>query len=204
MKKIIVFCTALCAICSFYACEQENADSKYAISKLEALEIVKPLLNQWPDNLVISRSTIPANKTLKYGPFGHYKSSDPNSGTTKSPNYKSWLIVRIADPQVDDVWESRHFFVNVETGSVQEKSLYGYVEGITWDDETIHQAFYGNGKSPEYDDYPSLAPSTAATKSGDFSSSGKYAVIISGGADKENNWRRYWNDCQYISECVKL
>ena len=96
------------------------------------------------------------------------------------------------------------FFVNVETGSVQEKSLYGYVEGITWDDETIHQAFYGNGKSPEYDDYSSLAPSTAATKSGDFSSSGKYAVIISGGADKENNWRRYWNDCQYISECVKL
>jgi hypothetical protein len=46
------------------------------------------------------------------------------------------------------------------------------------------------------------APATAATRAA-TDASHRYAVIISGGANKDSNYPRYWNDCSYFFKTLK-
>ena len=180
-------------------CTKEDYDGKYTISKMEACAIVKPYIDQYPIGpVLVAKNTIPANKTLKYGELGHYNPQNPYSGTFKSPKFKSWLIVRQRDPSVEGSMDCNHYFVNVHTGEVVEKVIQGYVDDIEWDEPGWP---YFDSDAVEDFDYPDY--SSYETKSeNSTTSNGKYAVIISGGGEKENNWKRYWNDCKHIYNTI--
>ena len=130
---LLLIALALGVLCT--NCTKEDYDGKYTISKMEACAIVKPYIDQFQlGPVLVAKKVIPAKKTLKYGEFGHYRQDNPYSGTTKSPNFKSYLIVRMADPQMDDTWDSHHYFVNVKNGEVVEQVLHGYVADIEWEE----------------------------------------------------------------------
>lgn len=178
------------------SCEKMDIGSPYhedgsAITAAEAVEIVKPIIHKYAEEGYfwrISKEPINSRTTLKYGPFGNYDPSSKFCGTFKSPGYKAWLVM---------FWNStangpkgRCLFVNVRTGEYEEESIDGQVSGIEWDMSfcIIDEGPASSSSSKSMQNSLNLSSST----------SGLYAVIISGGYDMWNNYSRYWNDCQYI------
>lgn len=195
MKRVLLLLSTLLAIV-LWGCNKEDEEGEYPISLLKACEIVKPYIDQYPPGpLLVAKDPIPANKTLKYGLFGNYDPSSPFSGKIKTPNFKSWLIVRQRDASVEGSWDCNHFFVNAKTGEVVEMVLTGYFEDIDWDGHWPYPIPY---EEESYEPTPWSTPSTPTKTGSSNSSNGRYAVIISGGGRKQDNWKRYWNDCQEI------
>lgn len=166
------------------------------ITAAEAVEIVKPLIHKHADEgwfWRISKSPVPARSTLKYGPFGNYDPSSKSCGTFKSPGYKAWLVF-FWNGLVDGASnEGVCLFVDIRTGKYEEIPIKGQVSGIEWD-----------ASFSVIEEDTSLSSESISTKSkqgntkSSSSTSGLYAVIISGGVNPNNNYSRYWNNCQYI------
>lgn len=184
---------------SFVSCEKMTPyhEDGSEITSAEAVEIVRPIIKKYADEnrpWSVSKNPIPARTTLKYGPFGYYDPASNKCGTFKSPSFKAWLIMIRPDGTINGSSnEALCLFVNVMTGEYEEINVGGVVSDIEWD-----QSFYGiTDDSPiSYDFTTSVGPKRSRRLSS--STSGLYAVIISGGIDKENNFSRYWNDCQYV------
>ena len=158
MKRVLLLLSTLLAIV-LWGC---NKEGEYPISLLKACEIVKPYIDQYPPGpLLVAKDPIPANKTLKYGLFGNYDPSSPFSGKIKTPNFKSWLIVRQRDASVEGSWDCNHFFVNAKTGEVVEMVLTGYFEDIDWDGHWPYPIPY---EEESYEPTPWSTPSTPTKK----------------------------------------
>lgn len=181
------------------SCEKINPyhEDGSEITAAEAVEIVRPIIKKYAEEYrpwSVSKNPIPARKTLKYGPFGRYDPASNKCGTFKSPGFKAWLIMIRPDGRINgSPNEALCLFVNVMTGEYEEINVGGVVSDIEWD-----QSFYGTiDDSPiSYDSTTSVGPKRSRRLPS--STSGLYAVIISGGVDMEHNFSRYWNDCQYV------
>ena len=189
-----VFILLLLASCEKITPYHEDGSE---ITSAEAVEIVRPIIKKYADEnrpWSVSKNPIPARTTLKYGPFGNYDSASDNCGTFKSPSFKAWLIMIRSDGMINGPsYEAICLFVNVLTGEYMEINVGGEVSGIEWD-----HSFYVITENPpiSYDSTSSIGLKRSRRLSS--STSGLYAVIISGGANMENNYSRYWNDCQYV------
>lgn len=82
-----------------------------------------------------------------------------------------------------------HVFIDVRTGEYTEQWLDGQAI-VEWD--TSRNVYI----EPETE-YPTLRQKTLSVKRTSTSSPDKWAVLLSGGANKESNYARYWNDCRY-------
>ena len=184
------------------SCEKINLDSPYHedgsdITAAEAVEIVSPIIKKYADDnhpWSVSKNPIPARTTLKYGPYGYYDPASNKCGTFKSPSFKAWLIIIRPDGTINgSSGDALCLFVNITTGKYDKVEIGGVVSGIEWD-----ESFYEiTDDSPiSYSSSSSAGPRRSRILSS--STSGLYAVIISGGINRENNFSRYWNDCQYI------
>lgn len=108
-----------------------------------------------------------------------------------SPNFSSWFF--FIDDKPFESWEHecRYVFVNAATGKyeVQNKRrppLFEHMKSLVTPKVTSLQAELFN-----FDELANMK-FTASTATHD------YAVIISGGMNRESNWERYWNDCSAI------
>jgi hypothetical protein len=192
-----LFFTVLLFLISCEKIEYYHEDGS-EITAAEAVEIVRPILRKFDEEGMmrvwsIGKNPIPARTTLKYGPFGNYDPSSKYCGTFKSPNFKAWLVMirpnMLYDGPSD---ESLCVFVDVRTGKYTETSIRGQLSDIEWD-----RSFSIIGDVPPSTSYYS-AKTEPKIRRGASSTSGLYAVIISGGVDTDNNFSRYWNNCQYI------
>lgn len=167
------------------------------ITNAEALEIVQPIIEKYIEEqrfVLISKDPVQPETTLKYGPYGEYNPTSKYCGTIKSPGFRSWLIVIGPDRFVDGQLKQLHLFVNTKTGDYKEVFIDGQVTGIEWDESY--------NKEAEFDPsfwYPWLTKSEfKKTQRSVSSTSGLYAVIISGGKNRDYNYSQYWFDCQHI------
>ena len=123
---------------SLASCEKKEPgnEENYNITAAEAVEIVGPILDKYSEEhrfWLISKSPIPANTTLKYGPFGMYDPSSENCGKFKSPNYKAWLIMIGPDARINGyVAGTVNLFVDVNTGKYEDFCVDGEISGIEW------------------------------------------------------------------------
>ena len=200
-KKLLwpVFALMLLAACtqmeSFHEDDsliKDDVSTSTSVSE----ELIQPLIDKYAIDgrtWFVSKNLIPANTVLKYGPLGVY---DPNSeycGTIESPEFDAWLLVIGDDPRLNGPSLNQlHLFINPDTGAYKEMHVAGMVSGIEWDD-----SFDKSYEGPSPFSYDFQGQVRAETKAGS-STDGCYAVIISGGWNKDKNYPRYWNDCQYI------
>ena len=123
---------------SLVSCEKKEPchEEDYNITAAEAVEIVGPILDKFLEEnrfWLISKSPIPANTTLKYGPLGVYDPSWENCGKFKSPNYKAWLITIMPGSGIDgDIRGTVNLFVDVNTGEYEEIRADGQISDIEW------------------------------------------------------------------------
>ena len=123
---------------SLVSCEKKAPchEEDYNITAAEAVEIVGPILDKYLEEnrfWLISKSPIPANTTLKYGPLGVYDPSWENCGKFKSPNYKAWLITIMPGSGIDgDIRGTVNLFVDVNTGKYEDFCVDGQISGIVW------------------------------------------------------------------------
>lgn len=109
MKK---FGLIICLLLTVVACQEKMPDLKDSevlldegggqtlenvkrptIDMTEALSIIKPETDQYPDRWVdISKDIIPAGASIDYAPLG-IKALQREGAVVKSPNYDSWLAV---------------------------------------------------------------------------------------------------------------
>lgn len=162
--------------------------SELIINKDDVLKIIEPISCKYPDRWVdVSENIIPAQTTIEYTAFG-VKTEETSKTTIVSPKYDSWLAVIGPDFTINGPQKLLHIFVNAETGEYSEIILDGRAV-VAWDDSRYT---YDCSNS----DYSKLTPKTLPNSPSRTSS--KWAVILSGGINKINNYERYWNDCQYV------
>ena len=156
---------------------QDNLQSGKIVSQATALRIVK-------------KNVIKSDTNINY-----YISIKPLLPGTKiktvdypviSPDFTSWFIFIDDAPFMSWAHKCRYVFVDITTGKyvVQAQKLPP-ISGIT---EPVKELkMEERGKLFKFE-----APKNICSTGND------YAVIISGGMDKDNNWVRYWNDCSAI------
>ena len=168
------------------------------ITAAEAVELVKPIIQKYAEEgrfWLISKNPISPHTTLRYGPLGIYYPGSNYTGSFKSPNYKAWLLVIRPDMRINgSPYESLCLFINVSTGKYTEVTIDGEPSGIEWDD-----SFFINTDVSLLSKSSESLPEQKHSRSLSNSTSGLYAVIISGGESINSNFSRYWNDCQYVS-----
>ena len=166
-----------------------HVNSLSIISKEEALHIVEPISKKYPDRWIdVSDTLIPAGTMIAYNSVGHELDVE-DCDYFLSPNYDSWLLVIENDVSVTGTQHHIHIFVNVESGEYSAVNINGRAL-VKWDLSrnvcVSSNHFRDNGESmrmrvPERGNGPS-----------------KWAVIISGGCDSQNNYSRYYKDCVNI------
>ena len=167
---------------------EPSSEKDSAISKWDALKIVEPITNKYPDRWVdVSDKVIPAGTVLEYSSLGIKMDLD-SVFTLQSPEYESWLVVLGPDPKANGGQEQSHYFINTSSGEYCEQKVVGRVI-VEWDN--TRNVYADNGI-----DNSSLKTKVRPTSRS--SSPTQWAVILSGGGDMYSNYDRYWNDCQYI------
>ena len=172
-------------------------DDGSEVTAAEAMEIVRPIIQKYAEEgrfWSISKNPIPGKTTLNYGPLGIFDPTSDQCGTFKSPSFRAWLIMISPDGMINgSSYEALCLFVNILTGEYVEINIDGEVSGIEWD----HSFHVITEDSPSSDDSVSSVGQKRSRRLLS-STSGLYAVIISGGIDLDRNFSRYWNDCQYV------
>ena len=155
------------------------------ISKWGALKIAEPITNKYPDRWVdISNEIIPANSKIEYSTYG-LKEKEEHALFFDSPSFDSWLLVVGPNLAINGRQTRLHIFVNVNNGEVVQKWINGLAV-IEWDTSTEISI----KNESEIHLREKTAPSPSRT------SPTKWAVILSGGINKNENHMRYWNDCR--------
>lgn len=163
-----------------------NTD-KVVISMNEALEIIKPVTDKYPDRWVsISKDIVPPKSLILYSPYGViFDGEDPS--TIISPDYASWVAVIGPDARLNGPQEQLHLFIDAKSGKWTDITLFGQAI-LEWDSsrDIIIDNREDTSKlsQKEFQSAPGESPS-------------KWAVLLSGGVDSSHNYDRYWNDCQY-------
>lgn len=221
MKKIIFI--ALLGILAFVSCQEDltivsdsrpkpitksvgsdspadtlsyNKVDTIKISKCDALKIVEPIINKYPDTWVdISDEIIPSCTTIAYNDFGVPLEVNDMSYIV-SPDYDSWLIALGFDHSFLGRQEIIHLFVNSQTGEYKELSLIGRAI-VKWDySRYIHE--YPN-KTVGPNNSKNATPTIRSYEPN------KWAVIISGGGDVSINYKCFWYDvCSIYNQLISV
>lgn len=171
--------------------ESALKEATHIINKKDALRIVEPITNKYPDRWVdISNEIIPAGARIEYSIYG-VRSKAEGALFFDSPQYDSWLLLIGPDTSINGCQTLLHLFVNIQTGEVSELWIDGMAV-IEWD--TSRDIFNKSEDSVILNEKPK--PSHSRT------SPNKWAVILSGGVDMKHNYDRYWYDCKYIYETL--
>lgn len=167
-----------------------NDVSKAIIGKEEAMRIAEPIIQRYPNRWVdISNDIVPANTKIAYNAMGHELDIEDRSYCI-SPDFDSWLLVIGKDKSILGVQRMVHVFVDVESGRYVTMELEGRAN-IDWDDSR-NVYIYSEQQQDSYNG------STIQNVSSSISVSPRWAIIISGGCDMENNYSRYYNDCANV------
>ena len=198
-KKLLwpVFALMLLAACTqLESFNEDDSLSKDGVSI--SMEIIQPVINNFATReriWSVAKKSIPANTVLKYGPYGFYDPDNEDCGTVQSPDYEAWLINFSGDARSNNSAEGAFcVFVNISTGEYKTAPIYGQICGIEWDDSIYKIA----DDAPVIENKEDTGEIATISEEARAAVSKHYAVIISGGANLQNNYSRYWNDCQYI------
>lgn len=215
MKK---FCLIICLLMAVVACQEKMPALKDSevlldegggktlenvkrptIDMTEALSIIKPETDQYPGRWVdISKDIIPAGTNIDYAPLG-IKALQREGAVVKSPNYDSWLAVVEYDVCKNGGYEKvLHFFINSDTGEYTSMWLDGKAV-VEWD--TSRNIYMDSETDNAKLESRSLSKVHTRTSSSSTSPT-QWAVILSGGGDRNNNYARYWNDCQHVYKAL--
>lgn len=192
MKQVIMI-TAL--LLSLFSCCREKTDyyntDGTLISQQQAIDLTEDIWNMY-DVAFISHDIIkPKSKFEQNGYEEPYY----------SPDYQSWCIVAYLT-NVNGTKIYHYFFVNAKTGDIYTdgEGHYFYTENYKWNSVKIWGTPPSEAPSQTrsvvspYEEFivPDIEPFD------DDPRDDKYAVIISGGGNAQNNYVRYWNDCAAI------
>lgn len=169
---------------------EEPSDGKEpAISKWDALKIVEPITNKYPDRWVdISDSIIPAKTSIAYNTIGYPLEIDDLSYCT-SPEFDSWLIVVGFNPNSLGKQTLLHLFVNTLTGEIIEYWLDGKAI-VQWDTSRNTYSLTPSAPvDPRREEYPYLVTRSSPTR---------WAVIVSGASNKYDNYRCIYEDTKRL------
>lgn len=215
MKKLNLI---VCLLLTVVACQEKMPDLKDSevlpderggktlenvkhptIDMTEALSIIKPETDQYPGRWVdISKDIIPAGTSIDYAPLG-IKALQREGAVVKSPNYDSWLAVVEYDVCKNGGYEKvLHFFINSDTGEYTSMWLDGKAI-VEWDtSRNIYEESKIDNAMLESRSLPRVQTRTSSSST----SPTRWAVILSGGGDRNNNYARYWNDCQHVYKAL--
>lgn len=186
MKKIVFLILTFCI--SVFCFSQKNKELNRAIEFIKEF-IPEDSLNKM--NVYISREELKPKTKIKLF-----------NKEILSPDYNSWFVFIDDMPNKGWTHPCRYVFMNLKNNE------YMIIKGKLPPkvDEMISINFVENGppetgnvfvKSPRKKKTISLKSSTTINNLGR-----NYAVVISGGMNRANNWRRYWNDCSAIYRCL--
>jgi len=131
-----------------------------------------------------------SNENIKANKNGETAISTWN-GKSVSINNSCFVYFIDERPYANWAHPCRYLFVNKNSGQIYEKKATTPPENMrTWKMITPLPQI---PKGAKFD----FSKSTPNLRSG-INPQNCYAVIISGGYDKYNNWERYWNDCSAI------
>ena len=195
----------VCALLLLAACTQMESFNEdvsplsddVSASASVSEELIQPLIDQYVTEghfWLVSKDPIPPKTVLKYGPFGHYDPASEYCGTIQSPDFTAWLVYISGDTRIDGpAPDALCLFIDVATGEYVKIPINGQISGIEWD-----PAFYEITENPFEGQETKASSGSTASPQARAAVAKHYAVIISGGANMENNHSRYWNNCQYI------
>lgn len=190
MKRVLtLILTIAMAVAS---CTKEDKNGPYnrdgsPITQAQALKIVKSTIDEY-DLVYITKSIVRKDVA--------FTTSLSVSGQTVVP-YDSWIVMIDSDPLAEGGQKWIYIYVDAYTGKTGNHSKeWGLPISIDFEcaKNTLKRA---NGASMSH--FPKGYPQTKATDA----ISNNWAVIISGGANLESNYERYWNNCSAMYKCLR-
>lgn len=180
---LVLFCGYM-----FSACRHIDPVDEEGLSRDAAMALLKEYVDA---NLTVfvSKKPLPPKTKLAYdyGPGP----DDESFGRRVfySPDCTAWLAVFFTMPYADIPSPFIYIYVSVTDGSLTISEEPGLVDG--------YKELFDIYKQPPISGAETRSSVDVIPMSRSANTS-KWAVIISGGGDKEHNYFRYWNDCADI------
>ena len=184
MKKLLCYFVVMSVI--IIGCDRNNTidPNNPEISQTEALKIVEEHYLNDDYAVFISETLIPKKTEIVC--------SKPIS----SPNYDSWLVFIDEHPQQNWEHPCKLIFVNANKGNfhvIEEKFPPNLPNLVLVKQKELKTQITES-------DYIKI-PKNQNLKANSYWS--PWAIIISGGGNRNSNYERYWNDCSAIFQTLK-
>jgi len=185
MRKILFI---ILGLSSFLVCSALNVQGKDAIALIRKI-IPQDSLNNL--NVYISKQTFKPHSII----------STFNKELI-SPAYESWFVFIDDLPYHSWTHSCRYLFINASNGRIEV--INGkFPPNIELMDVINIKSDETEGVEPIFQEYkPQISKSSLKSSAVVPATGNRYAVVISGGMDRTNNYRRYWNDCSEIYRCL--
>lgn len=195
MKRILSFVLAAAMMAISCTKEKENNGGPYnpdgsPITQAQALEIVKEDIDEY-DLVYVTKSIVKKGTSFK-----------PSLSVSRmvEVRHDSWIVMIDSDPRANGGQKWLYIYVDAYTGNADDYSWeWGLPNKEKIDFECVKN---DQGKYALSDKQSFYSASLMKTKAA-TSESNNWAVIISGGANIEFNYERYWNDCSEAYKCLR-
>lgn len=189
MKRVLTLILTIAMTVA--SCTKEDKNGPYnrdgsPITQAQALKIVKSTIDEY-DLVYVTKSIV--KKDTQFTTFINY------SGTVPCD---SWVVMIDSEPMAGGGQKFLYIYVDAYTGDHSKESWeWG------WPKEFEYECVRNNlNKQTKSLCQESLLKSFVR-KSSSSPTSNNWAVIISGGANREYNYERYWNNCSAIYKCLR-
>ena len=178
IKKIFVF--LLC-------CSMSEAMDATSITQQQALQQLYATTDTAGVDIYISNAPLAANTPIV-----------TLVDTLYSPEETTWFIFIDEEPKSNWGHNCKYLFIGVET---VHYSQYQHMAPPLFDDLLLVKTILGEENEEDDDDLPGPTKRKIKIEINQHpttiwdNSENNYALILSGGADKKANKKRYWNDC---------
>ena len=195
MKRILPFVLAVAMMAISCTKEKGNNEEPYnpdgsPITQAQALEIVKEDIEEY-ELVYVTKSIVKKGTSFK-----------PSLSVSRmvEVRHDSWIVMIDSDPGAGGGQKWLYIYVDAYTGNADDDSWeWGLPKKEEIDFECVKNDL---GKYVLSDKQGFRAVSLMQTKTA-TSVSNNWAVIISGGANTEFNYERYWNDCSAVYKCLR-
>ena len=190
--KRITFVILAAAMIVLLSCTKESKEEPYnpdgsPITQAQALEIVKEDIDEY-DVVYVSKSIV--KKGTKFTSYSHHDGIVPCD---------AWMVVINTEPRANSGAYWLYIYIDPYTGKADKDSWeWGMPEGIDCDVVKYNLVKQAKSKTS------SLTCAHVVVKSlSSVNVSNNWAVIISGGANLDSNYERYWNNCSAIYKSLR-